>query len=126
LEQAQAFRNGLEVTDWLHWFLDQVVEACTQSEQIVRRTLAKGAFWSRHRTDTINDRQRKALNRLLDAGPDGFQGGMTNRKYASLTRCSPVTASRDLTELASLGCLVSSGAGRSTTYGIPWHTLLDR
>jgi Fic family protein len=125
LENAQAFRNGLEATPWLIWFLRQVAEACAQSERIVRRTLAKGAFWVHHREDPINERQRKVLNRLLDAGPGGFQGGMTTRKYASLTRCSLITASRDLSDLAMLGCLTAFGGGRSTAYEIPWNALLD-
>jgi Fic family protein len=125
LEHAQAFRNGLEVTPWLSWFLRQVAEACAQSEQIVRRTFAKGAFWVQHREDPINGRQRKVLNRLLDAGPGGFQGGMTTRKYASLTHCSLITASRDLSELARSGCLTAFGGGRSTAYGIPWDAFLD-
>lgn len=124
LEQAQAFRNGLDVTPWLRWFLEQTTRACAQSESVVQATLAKGIFWARHAEGPINERQRKALNRLLDAGPGGFQGGMTTRKYAALTRCSPVTASRDLAELAQRDCLRSYGAGRSTAYEIPWEAIL--
>jgi len=30
----------------------------------------------------LNERQRKVVNRLLDAGWEGFEGGMTTRKYA--------------------------------------------
>jgi Fic family protein len=124
LEQAQAFRHGLEATPWFRWFLEQTTQACAHSERIVQATLAKGLFWARHAKDQINERQRKALNRLLDAGPGGFQGGMTTRKYAALTRCSPVTASRDLTGLAGMACLRSYGAGRSTAYEIQWEVLL--
>ncbi len=124
LEQAQAFKNGLNVTPWLRWFLEQTAQACAQSERVVQATLAKGIFWARHAEDPINERQRKALNRLLDAGPDGFQGGMTTRKYAALTRCSPVTASRDLAELVERTCLRSYGAGRSTAYELIWDALL--
>jgi Fic family protein len=69
-------------------------------------------------------RQRKVPNRLLDAGPNGFQGGMTTRKYFSLTNCSPITASRDLTELAAAGLLSAHGGGRSTAYAIPWDDLI--
>ena len=29
----------------------------------------------------MSPRQRKVLNRLLDAGPSGFEGGMNTRKY---------------------------------------------
>jgi Fic family protein len=64
----------------------------------------------------MNARQRKALNVLLDTGPDGLAGGMTNRKYAHLTKTSPATAQRDLAELVELGSLVLTGAGRSARY----------
>ena len=49
----------------------------------------------------------------------GFVGGMTNRKYASLTKTSPATAQRDLAELVTLNCLVLMGAGRSARYELP-------
>ena len=124
LQEAQAYGNGLEITPWLSWFLHQVAEASALTECIIQRTLAKGAFWARHRETPVNDRQRKVLNRLLDAGPEGFQGGVTTRKYVSLTHCSPITASRDLTGLAGAGLLVSSGSGRSTAYALPWGELL--
>jgi Fic family protein len=73
----------------------------------------------RHAHQTINERQRKALNTVLNAGPGGFVGGLTNRKYASLTRTSPATAQRDLAELVALHCLVLAGAGRSVRYELP-------
>ncbi|MGH8658525.1 MAG: hypothetical protein ACREV4_08660 [Gammaproteobacteria bacterium] len=44
----------------------------------------------------LNARQRKALNKLLDAGPDGFESGMTTRKYGSINSVSRVTAYREL------------------------------
>jgi Fic family protein len=124
LASAQAFHQGLDITPWLRWFLIQVVEACTHPEQIIQRSLARGTFWARHTDKQINERQRKVLNRLLDAGPGGCEGGMTTRKYVSLTDCSPITASRDLTDLAESGCLLVAGAGRSTHYFIPWDALI--
>jgi Fic family protein len=56
---------------------------------------------------------------MLDAGPDGFVGGMTNRKYSHLTKISPATAQRDLAELAALKCLALVGAGRGARYELP-------
>ena len=53
---------------------------------------------------------------MLDAGPAGYVGGMTNRKYANLTKSSAPTAQRDLAELVALGCLVPAGGGRSARY----------
>ena len=66
----------------------------------------------------INDRQRKAINLMLDAGSDGFIGGMTNRKYANLNRVSPATAQRDLAALAQIGVLRLAGSGRGARYDI--------
>jgi Fic family protein len=120
LQEAQSFAQGLEATPWLTWFLDQVTHASALTEGIIRRVLAKGAFWARHRETPINERQRKVLNRLLDAEPETFQGGITTRKYASLTHCSPITASRDLAGLAAAGLLKLHGAGRSTAYSLDW------
>ena len=113
--QALSHRT-LDATDWLQWFLEQVVAACTDSAHTVERVLQKARFWIRHGQSALNSRQRKALNALLDAGPGGLVGGMTNRKYAHLNHVSPATAQRDLAELADRGILRAQGAGRSVRY----------
>jgi Fic family protein len=109
-------RGDLDATEWLKWFLEQVVAACGESAGTVERVLHKARFWVRHAQAALSERQRKALNALLDAGPDGFVGGMTNKKYAHLTHVSPATAQRDLAELAERGILQTRGAGRSVRY----------
>ena len=109
-------RGDLDATEWLKWFLEQVVAACGESAGTVERVLQKARFWVRHAQAALSERQRKALNALLDAGPDGFVGGMTNKKYAHLTHVSPATAQRDLAELAERGILQTRGAGRSVRY----------
>ncbi len=108
--------EGLDATAWLEWFLVQVAAACSASTGIVESVLRKARFWMRHAQASLNDRQRKALNALLDAGPGGFVGGMTNRKYAHLTHVSPATAQRDLAELVARGLLQPAGGGRSVRY----------
>jgi Fic family protein len=113
---AELSRGDLDVTAWLLWFLEQVTIAARGSEQIIRHVLRKARFWIRHSQQPLNDRQRKALNAMLDAGPAGYIGGMTNRKYANLTKSSASTAQRDLAELVALGCLVPAGGGRSARY----------
>jgi Fic family protein len=50
----------------------------------------------RHGQQDLNIRQRKALNALLDVGPEGFVGGMTNKKYSHLNRVSAATAQREI------------------------------
>lgn len=124
LQKAQRHSSGLDITTWLAWFLAQVAEASRESERIIQRTLAKAKFWSMHHDDGLNPRQRKALNRLLEAGPGGFEGGMTARKYQGLTHASKPSATRDLAELLARGCLVQTGAGPSTAYALRWDQLL--
>lgn len=109
-------RGDLDATEWLRWFLEQIRAACGESAGTVERVLQKTRFWMRHAQSGLNARQRKALNALLDAGPAGFVGGMTNKKYAHLTRVSPATAQRDLADLAERGVLRSHGAGRGVRY----------
>lgn len=117
LERTQ--HGDLDISSWLVWFLDQVQAACTQSDQTVAHILAKARFWLRHQSTHLSERQRKVLNRLLDAGPGGFEGGMTNRKYISLTGVSRATATRELAELVEKGCLVSrGGGGRGVAYDL--------
>jgi Fic family protein len=119
-EALGRFSTGsLDVTSWLRWFVEQTEAAANASESTFRRVVTKAHYWMRHSDVALNERQKKALNVLLDAGPGGFLGGMTNKKYASLTRTSPATAQRDLADLVAKGCLAATGAGRSVRYELP-------
>lgn len=117
LERAST--GPLDVTSWLAWFLDQVEAAIHSSEWVVSAVLRKAQFWIAHARDELNERQLKALNRMLDAGPGGFVGGMTNKKYQHLTGASAASAQRDLADLVEKGCLVLTGSGRSAHYELP-------
>lgn len=64
----------------------------------------------------LNDRQSKAIEKMLEAGRAGFEGGMSAKKYMTITKTSKATATRDLQTLAELGVLVPDGGGRSTKY----------
>ncbi len=47
----------------------------------------------------------------------GWEGKLTNKKYANLTRCSDATATRDLVDLVAKGILRPDGSGgRSAGY----------
>ncbi len=116
LEKTQ--RGVLDVTPWLAWFLEQVSRACENAEATVGKVLDKARFWLSHQHIELNERQRKVLNKLLDAGADSFEGGMNTRKYVSLTKTSRATAYRELTDLVEKGCLSQSGAGRGVSYQI--------
>jgi len=119
LERTQ--RGDTDVTAWLAWFLTQIEKAATAAEKTVANTLAKARFWLRHQHTHLNARQRKVLNRLLDAGRGEFEGGINTRKFASLTGTSRVTAYRELADLVEKGCIVATGkGGRSSGYEIAW------
>ena len=114
LESTQ--KNSLDITPWLAWFLQQIVAACALAQKTIHHVLQKARFWMQHSKAPMNDRQRKIMNRLLDAGPEGFKGGMNTRKYMSLTKTSRATAYRELNELVEWKCLSPVGQGRSTGY----------
>jgi Fic family protein len=119
LERTQ--RDGLDVSGWLAWFLTQVESAVAAAETTVANTMAKARFWLRHQATDLNERQRKVINRLLDAGPQGFAGGINTRKYMGLTKTSRATAYRELADLVAKGCLERTGkGGRSSGYEVVW------
>ena len=69
----------------------------------------------------MNKRQRKVINLLLDAGPGGFEGSLTARKYRGRTKASPATAKRDIADLLKRKIIKqNSGAGRSVSYDLLW------
>lgn len=117
LEQAQ--RGDGELTSWLAWFAGCLERAVTHSEARLDRVLAKARFWQGYTGANLNERQRKVVNRMLDAGPGGFEGGLTTRKYVGMTGTSRATAQREIADLAVKGFLVRRpGGGRSTSYDI--------
>jgi len=55
---------------------------------------------------------------MLENGTDGFEGGMTAKKYMAITRTSKATATRDMQHLLELGVFNQTGAGRSVRYEV--------
>ena len=112
----EAGKQGLNITAWLKWFLRTTITAMQEAQWIVERVMLKAQFWQLHKDTPLNSRQLKMINRLLDAG-EKFEGSMTTRKYAGMTKCSKVTASRDLSDLIDKKILQKTAAGgRSTSY----------
>ena len=113
-----AQRGNGDASAWVQWFADAFGKACTQSLAVAQEALKKARFWATHAATHINPRQRKVLQRLLDAGDGGFLGGMSADKYAKMTGASKATATRDLAALLAGGLLLSYGQGRATRYGV--------
>jgi Fic family protein len=119
LERAQ--KSDCDITGWLVWFLGCLQRAMLVSLDQIARAKRASLFWQVHAHLDFNARQRKALVKLLEAGPDGFEGGLTNRKYVGMARVSAETAKRDLAELLQKGVLARGpGGGRSVRYELAW------
>jgi Fic family protein len=75
----------------------------------------------------MNERQRKVVNKLLDTGAGEFRGGLTTRKYGSLTKTSRATAFREISDLVDKKVLRqnSEGKGRSVSYDLNWGKAND-
>lgn len=101
------------ITGWVEWFLKTIDIAISEAITATERTIRKARFWQRHHSKSMNDRQVKMVNLLWD----GFDGNLTNAKWAKITKTSASTALRDIQELVACGVLkVAEGGGRSTNY----------
>ncbi len=80
--------------------------------------MRKTRFWAelREQHPQLTPSQTKCINKLFDAEPEGFAGGMSTEKYVNLCAVSRATAYRELTELCQAGLLVQTGVGRATRY----------
>jgi Fic family protein len=113
LEKAQR-KN--EITEWLEYFVDVVYKAQIVANTLIRFTLQKSMFIDKYK-NRLNDRQMKVLLKMLES-PNGFEGGMSAKKYISITKTSKATATRDLQQLIEIGALLSKSGGRSTHYHV--------
>lgn len=116
-DALQAAQSSNEITAWIGYFIAIVLEAQTQAEEHIGFTLKKAKLFDRFASE-LNERQLRVLRRMLGEGPKGFQGGMSAKKYMSMTKASKATATRDLQDLASRGVFKAVGGGRSTRYEI--------
>lgn len=113
LEATQ--KGDLDITAWLEWFLACLDRSIEGAERTLASVLHKARFWESIKDQTLNERQRDMLNRLLN----GFEGKLTSSKWATITKSSQDTALRDITDLVERGVLVRDpGGGRSTSYSL--------
>ena len=106
-------KHGLDVTEWLTWFLQTLEEAIDTAREKTELVLKKTRFWQKHKNTVLNERQIKIINRLWE----GFEGKLNTSKWAKITKTSKATALRDIQDLESKGILHKCAeAGRSTNY----------
>lgn len=113
LERAQ--RGNMDITSWLVWFLNCLYRSILNSDVILEKTVKKYKYWQHAKEFTLNERQQKMLNLLLD----DFKGKLTSSKWAKITKCSTDTALRDIQNLINNGLLKKNDAGgRSSSYSL--------
>ncbi len=106
-----------EITPWLSWFADTALEAQRRSIAHAEFLIEKTRLLDRLRGQ-LNDRQEKALLRMLREGPEGFKGGLSAGNYATITGASPATTTRDLADMVNKGALIRIGERRHARYHI--------
>jgi Fic family protein len=106
-----------EITRWLTWFAEIILEAQTRTTAQIEFVIAKTRFLD-GLCGQLNSRQEKALVRMLREGPEGFKGGLSAGNYLAITGASPATATRDLVDLVDKGALIRTGERRHARYHV--------
>ena len=111
LEETQ--KGDLDITSWMKWYCDNLLIAIQDAEMTLQKVLVKHNFWQTNQNVSLNDRQIKILNMLLDH----FDGNLNTKKWALISKVSTDTALRDITDLVQKNILQKSlASGRSTSY----------
>ena len=115
LENTQ--KGTVDLTDWFIWFLHMYIRSIENSCKKIEGSIFKNFFYLKLNKIDINERQKKVISKLLETYPEDFSGGLTNKKYVSMTKVSPETAKRDIKALLEKEILLKNDAkGRSTSY----------
>jgi Fic family protein len=109
-----------DLTKWICWFLSCYEHALRESQTTISKVMGISRFWRNVSHLDMNTRQRKALGKLLEAGEDGFEGGLTARKYQGMSKGSRATVTRDLADLVEKGVLFMEGERRAAKYNLNW------
>ena len=116
----KASQTGTDITPWMKFFGECLADGVAYADTIVDFTVKKHLYYTRFR-DQLSSEEAKVIAKMFESGPEGFQGGMSARKYVSINRVSRATATRALQRLADIGALVQRGQRRGTHYVLPFE-----
>ena len=112
-ELNEASRSDLDITKWILWFFEILKEAIHNSENVLSKADFNRQFWQKYADVKMKDRQLKVLKKLVE----GFEGNITSSKWTRMTKCTKMTATRDINDLIEKGILMKNeSGGRSTSY----------
>ena len=95
-------RGDGDLTEWLVWYLQKLVDALDEAETVVTTILNKSFFWQKSSSVPMTERQTAMLNLFLA----GYDSKITSKSWASLAKCSKDTAIRDIQDLVEKNILV--------------------
>jgi len=121
-EALERNQTETELTAWLRWFAAAAIEAQRQTAMLVDFFLEKRRLLD-SLEGRLNERQQKALLRVLREGPDGFKGGLSASNYITITGASAPTATRDLVDMIAKGALFRDGEKHHARY---WPKISQR
>ena len=88
--------NFLDITFWCEWFLQTLYKALIDTKMKLNFIVFKTKFWDKYRDKSLNARQIKVLNFILDIGIENFKGNLSKKKYMSISSSSSSTASNKI------------------------------
>lgn len=106
---------GLEITDWLVYFSEMVLEAQDHTQSMIDFLIEKGKYYIRFEKQ-FNERQMKVVERIFREGINGFKGGMSADNYITITDTTSSTATRDLQKMVEIGAFKRTGQRKGTRY----------
>ena len=111
-----AQQGDIDISAWVIWFANTCAQACMHSCAFMDEAVQKANYWSKYAHIELNPRQKKLIQKLLDAGDGGFVGGLNAEKYIKITGTSKATATRDLSALLGSEMLFAVGQGKAMRY----------
>lgn len=121
-EMLEKSNKHMQVTQWVDYFANVILDAQAETLRHIEFLINKAKFFD-HFRGQFNARQEKVILRLFEAGPHGFEGGLSSANYQSITGANRITASRDLHDLVEKSALKKTGELKSTRYWLKCKTL---
>ena len=108
-----------DLTEWLVWYLQKLIEALNEADTIVTTILNKSFFWQKASSVPMTERQTQMLNLFLD----GYEAKITSKTWATLAKCSKDTAIRDIQDLVEKNILIEDIPGaKRPSYSIVYDS----
>ncbi len=104
--QLETSSKNNEITKWLIYFAKNFLESQNYTTKLIEFLIE----------NQLNERQKKVLTKMFNAGINGFKGGLSAENYITITKTSRPTTTRDLQDLVDKKALIKTGELKGTRY----------